>query len=202
MDIEGLSTPINTKNQLHDWLRECIRKVVEDIFFIQERVGYNWETFRMYKIRNMVKWADHMRPAAVLAWNKDYDDPRIIKSRKWMRKTWIDETPQIVNIMKWDMSFFWARPEPTYVYEIFNDWLKERFNKYKPWIFWWYAFFDKWKWFRDKSGEYRPRTNRENQDVYLRLRHIQEKKWKSNMLRFNMYVFAENIKAIVKWVNR
>ena len=169
-------------------------KVLDDVLFIQERVWKDWKKFNIYKIRTMRKDADDNIPQEVWEWNKPKADPRIIPWMAWMRKTWIDELPQIINILKWDMAIFWPRPKAIdYIGKKPSQ--KEREEKYMPWVFWWYWFHDKWK-------RHATRINKHNQDVYLRLRYMQEKKWDWNMVKFNTYVFVENVKAILKGVNR
>ena len=170
-------------------------KILNDIFFIQERIWKWWKQFSIYKIRTMKLWSENNVPDEVLEWNKSKNDLRIIKSRAWMRKTWFDELPQLINILKWDMNIFWSRPMDKSTYEKLSENQKIRRNHYKPWIFWWYAFYNKWK----RSAN---RTIRDNQDLYLRLRRIIEKKWILNIVKFNTFILIENIKAILNWVNR
>jgi len=72
----------------------------------QERVGLNKEPFYIYKFRTMVLGADKFGPASTS--NKD---SRITKLGKVLRKTSIDELPQIFNILKGEMSFIGPRPD-------------------------------------------------------------------------------------------
>ncbi len=85
-------------------------------FFIQERVGKNGRTFRLYKFRTMCVDAE-MKKKELEDLNeadgpvfKIKDDPRITKVGKFLRKTNIDELPQMLNILKGDMSFVGPRP--------------------------------------------------------------------------------------------
>ena len=90
------------------------------IFYIQERIGKKGDNIRLYKFRTMVVDADqvlidHLRenPAAQLEWDqtqKLQNDPRITRSGKWLRKFSIDELPQLINVLKGEMSLVGPRP--------------------------------------------------------------------------------------------
>nr|WP_317853499.1 sugar transferase [Neobacillus sp. Marseille-Q6967] len=86
------------------------------IFFSQKRVGRNGKEFKMYKFRSMVSNAEE-KLAELLKYNevsgamfKMKDDPRITKIGKFIRKTSIDELPQLFNVLKGDMSLVGPRP--------------------------------------------------------------------------------------------
>lgn len=86
------------------------------IFFSQKRVGLNGKEFKMYKFRSMV-WNAEEKLAELLKFNevsgamfKMKDDPRITKVGKFIRKTSIDELPQLFNVLKGDMSLVGPRP--------------------------------------------------------------------------------------------
>lgn len=85
-------------------------------FFIQERIGKNNKAFRIMKFRSMYKDAEQ-RKAALMSQNEYTDvhfkiekDPRITKVGHIIRKTSIDELPQLINILKGDMSIIGPRP--------------------------------------------------------------------------------------------
>lgn len=81
------------------------------IFYKQTRVGRDGREFRVLKYRTMVKDADGMSGAK---WQKE--DPRHTRVGKFLRKSYLDELPQIINILKGEMSFVGPRPErPEYV---------------------------------------------------------------------------------------
>lgn len=85
------------------------------IFFRQERVGERGLRFTLFKFRTMVQDAE-FRTGPV--WAAD-DDPRITRVGRWLRKTRLDEFPQIWNVFKGEMSFIGPRPErPHFVVQL------------------------------------------------------------------------------------
>lgn len=79
------------------------------IFYKAKRRGVNGSIFEMYKFRSMKMNAPDLRNADNSTYNSP-DDPRITKTGRILRKTSIDEIPQIFNILKGDMSFIGPRP--------------------------------------------------------------------------------------------
>jgi exopolysaccharide biosynthesis polyprenyl glycosylphosphotransferase len=105
------------------------------IFFVQERVGYNKRRFEFYKFRTMTSDAEK-RQAEMEHLNevsgpvfKIKDDPRVTKIGKILRKTSMDELPQLFNVLKGDMSFVGPRPLPIRDYKRFEkNWQKRRLS--------------------------------------------------------------------------
>ncbi len=92
------------------------------VFFSQDRIGQNGKPFRMYKFRSMRQEAAKGPPVKVTG---DFD-PRVTKIGRFIRKTSIDELPQLFNVLKGDMSLVGPRPE-TYLYvSQYTDWNKRR----------------------------------------------------------------------------
>lgn len=87
------------------------------LIFRQERVGLHNRPFQMYKFRSMVVQNEQ---AEKKAWTVK-DDPRVTKFGKFMRKTSIDELPQLFNILKGDMSLVGPRPERPFFVEKFQE---------------------------------------------------------------------------------
>lgn len=87
------------------------------VIFSQERVGRQNKNFKMYKFRSMEvqKPKDEEK-----AWTKK-DDPRVTGIGKVIRKTSIDELPQLFNVLKGDMSLIGPRPERPYYVEKFKE---------------------------------------------------------------------------------
>lgn len=77
------------------------------IFYSQQRVGLNGRHFRIYKLRSMVTNAE----AATGAVFSHRGDPRVTRVGRFMRKTRLDELPQLVNVLRGDMSLIGPRPE-------------------------------------------------------------------------------------------
>lgn len=84
--------------------------------FVQDRVGKNGRVFRFYKFRSMIPNAEE-KLEELLQHNemdghafKMKDDPRITKVGKFLRKTSLDELPQLFNVLKGDMSIVGPRP--------------------------------------------------------------------------------------------
>jgi exopolysaccharide biosynthesis polyprenyl glycosylphosphotransferase len=103
------------------------------IFFAQERVGLNKKRFKMLKFRTMVVDAEQQQPAleqfneATGPVFKIRSDPRITPIGKFLRKMSIDELPQLINVIKGDMSLVGPRPLPLRDYTGFSeDWHRRR----------------------------------------------------------------------------
>jgi exopolysaccharide biosynthesis polyprenyl glycosylphosphotransferase len=93
------------------------------IFFRQERMGMNGKTFKIVKFRSMFKDAEkHTGPV----WSQK-DDPRVTRVGKIIRRLRIDETPQMYNVLKGEMSLVGPRPERPF----FVEQLSEKIPYYK-----------------------------------------------------------------------
>lgn len=87
------------------------------VFYMQWRVGRGGKPFRLYKLRTMVPDAERDRPQ----WAKERD-PRVTRVGRFLRKTHLDEFPQMINILKGDMSVVGPRPErPEFVQELTRE---------------------------------------------------------------------------------
>lgn len=105
------------------------------IFFLQERIGFNKRRFLIYKFRTMIPGAEAMvnqledlneMSGPVF---KIKNDPRITSLGQFLRRTSIDELPQLWNVLKGDMSLVGPRPLPVRDYQGFNeDWQRRRFS--------------------------------------------------------------------------
>ncbi len=91
------------------WIIFALAIKMEDggpVFYRQERVGKNKRVFRLFKFRSMIVDAEK-ETGAVQATE---DDPRVLKTGRLLRATAMDELPQLINILKGDMSFVGPRP--------------------------------------------------------------------------------------------
>ncbi|RII35010.1 sugar transferase [Clostridium chromiireducens] len=100
--------------------------------FDQERVGKNGKRFKMYKFRSMVVNAEELKDKLTSKNEmtgpmfKMKDDPRITRIGKFIRKTSIDELPQLINVFKGEMSLVGPRPSLPKEVMKFEDWMMKR----------------------------------------------------------------------------
>ncbi len=97
------------------------------VFFVQRRIGKDMKEFDMYKFRTMVINAEKIGTGLF----SYQDDPRVTFLGKLLRKLSLDELPQLINIIKGDMSCVGPRPPVTYELGNINDFsedLKKRFS--------------------------------------------------------------------------
>ncbi len=104
------------------------------IFFSQYRNGKDSKLFKMYKFRSMVHNAEELKN---LLQDKNEmngpvfkikDDPRITRIGKFIRRTSLDELPQLFNVLKGDMSFVGPRPPLPKEVEQYNDYQMQRLS--------------------------------------------------------------------------
>jgi undecaprenyl phosphate N,N'-diacetylbacillosamine 1-phosphate transferase len=96
------------------------------IFYNAPRMGKDGKVFKMYKFRSMCLNAPDLRNTDGSTYSGE-NDPRVTKVGKIMRKTSIDELPQIINVLKGDMSFIGPRPNlANRSYDTFDDIRKKR----------------------------------------------------------------------------
>jgi exopolysaccharide biosynthesis polyprenyl glycosylphosphotransferase len=105
------------------------------VFFLQERIGLNKRRFKIFKFRTMIPNAEKMMSQLEKQNEvtgpvfKMKNDPRITRIGKFLRRSSIDELPQLLNVLTGDMSLVGPRPLPVRDYEGFNeDWQRRRFS--------------------------------------------------------------------------
>ena len=113
------------------------------VFYRQRRFGEGGKEFRMFKLRTMVSGADqheeHMLHAdnGALRFNKLPDDPRVTRVGKLLRRWSIDELPQLLNVLKGEMSLIGPRPELPSLVERYSAWQRKRFAVPQGMTGWW-----------------------------------------------------------------
>lgn len=105
-----------------------------NVIFVQDRVGINGKIFKMYKFRSMVCNAEELKRELLIQNEmsgpmfKMKNDPRITKVGRVIRKTSIDELPQLFNVLKGDMSLVGPRPSLPNEVDEFEDWMMKRLS--------------------------------------------------------------------------
>ena len=102
-------------------------------FFRQKRIGIHKRTFSMYKFRSMKMDTPHDIPTHLLADPEKY----ILRCGKWMRRYSLDELPQILNIIKGDMSIVGPRPALWNQYDLIAERDKYGANDIRPGLTGW-----------------------------------------------------------------
>jgi len=97
------------------------------IFYNAPRLGKDGKVFTMYKFRSMKVNAKDIRNEDGSTYNAE-DDPRLTKIGKFIRKTSIDETPQLLNILKGDMSIIGPRPDLPEHLKLYEENEKNKLN--------------------------------------------------------------------------
>ena len=102
------------------FIRVIVKEERGPIFYSQKRIGKNGKYFKLYKYRSMIKDADKVLKTYLEEneeakkefeeFQKLQNDPRITKLGNFLRKTSLDELPQMLNILKGDISFVGPRP--------------------------------------------------------------------------------------------
>jgi exopolysaccharide biosynthesis polyprenyl glycosylphosphotransferase len=113
------------------------------ILFRQQRVGENGRLFEMLKFRTMINNAEELRYLVERfdqeghLIHKASGDPRVTKVGRVLRRTSMDELPQLFNILKGDMSWVGPRPEIPYLVEKYEGWQRKRFAVPQGLTGWW-----------------------------------------------------------------
>jgi len=99
----------------------------------QERVGENGKLFTFYKFRTMYENSPHLSPETL----KTMDDPRITRIGKFLRRTSLDELPQLFNVLQGNMSLVGPRPEMPHRVALYEAWQRKRFAVPQGITGWW-----------------------------------------------------------------
>ena len=113
------------------------------IIYRQQRVGENGKVFWMYKFRTMIRDADAQLKEVIRMTadgRLDYkrpDDPRVTRVGRFLRRTSLDELPQLLNVFKGDMSLVGPRPELPWLVDRYEPWQHKRFAVPQGITGWW-----------------------------------------------------------------
>ncbi len=143
--------------------------------YVQKRVGKNGREFKFYKFRSMVPNADTMLES-LLAQNemngpafKMKDDPRITRFGRIIRRVCIDELPQLLNILKGEMSFVGPRPPLPREVEMYDEYQRQRLSVTPGLTCYW---------------QIQPQRNSVSFDDWMKcdLKYIKERSFKTDMI--------------------
>jgi lipopolysaccharide/colanic/teichoic acid biosynthesis glycosyltransferase len=99
-----------------------------EVFFLQKRVGKGAVPFNLFKFATMLKDSPNLGSGTVTL----KSDPRVLPVGKFLRKTKINELPQLLNILFGDMSIVGPRPQTVRCFDVFPGNLKETITKIRP----------------------------------------------------------------------
>lgn len=99
-----------------------------EVFFLQDRVGLGGRVFGLYKFATMLKDSPNIGTGTVTV----KDDPRVLPLGRVLRKTKVNELPQLLNILKGDMSLIGPRPQTRRCFDAFPASTREAIVKVRP----------------------------------------------------------------------
>lgn len=99
-----------------------------EVFYVQQRVGRGGRPFGLYKFATMLKNSPNLGTGTVTVKN----DPRVLPLGRWLRKTKINELPQLLNILKGDMSIVGPRPQTQRCFDAFPARSQAQIVKVRP----------------------------------------------------------------------
>jgi len=99
-----------------------------EIFFTQQRVGKDGEMFGLLKFATMLKDSPNIGTGTITV----KGDPRVLPFGSFLRKTKVNELPQLINILKGDMSIIGPRPQDLRCFVVFNKEDQENIKKVRP----------------------------------------------------------------------
>ncbi|MDD5334878.1 MAG: sugar transferase [Rhodoferax sp.] len=99
-----------------------------EVFFLQNRVGKGGRTFKLYKFATMLKNSPNLGTGTITTKN----DPRILPMGHFLRKTKINELPQLLNILNGDMSIIGPRPQTQRCFDVFPTASQNAISRVRP----------------------------------------------------------------------
>ena len=101
-----------------------------EVFYLQKRIGYLNKPFYIWKFATMVKNSPNIGTGEITLRN----DPRVTPMGKWLRMTKINELPQIINVLKGEMSIVGPRPLMEVSFNLYSDEVRKVIYQSKPGI--------------------------------------------------------------------
>lgn len=137
------------ENITHGRLYVIAQKVKEPIrdtkpntgpFIRLRRIGKNGKEFGVYKLRTMYSYSEYIQPyiykqLGLAKGGKISNDYRVSPLGRFLRKTWLDELPMLINWIKGDMKFVGVRPLSNHYFSLYSKELQELRTKVKPGLF-------------------------------------------------------------------
>lgn len=99
-----------------------------EVFYFQERIGFKNSKFKIWKFATMLKNSMNIGSGSITLRN----DPRVTNIGSFLRKTKINELPQIINILKGDISLVGPRPLVTKTFSAYNEDIQSKIYNVKP----------------------------------------------------------------------
>ncbi len=93
------------------------------VIFRHRRIGKDGKPFIMYKFRTMYRDVNEYEEAPI-----EKNDPRVLPIGRWLRRTSLDELPQLWNVLKGEMSMVGPRPEMSFIVESYEPWQRRRLS--------------------------------------------------------------------------
>jgi len=101
-----------------------------EIWYKQNRVGYKNNMFKIWKFATMLKNSPNMGTGSLTVRN----DPRVTPMGKYLRKSKVNELPQIINVLKGDMSIVGPRPQMQVDFDVYSENVQDKIYNLKPGI--------------------------------------------------------------------
>ncbi len=116
---------------------ESYKRLLDDWFYAKAIIGKDGKEIVVYKVRTMFKdadarWEEVVAANGIGSYGKIKDDPRIIPSRRWMRRRSVDELPQIPSIFKGDLSLVGIRGKGSQGRSIVSERTRQRAFRFRP----------------------------------------------------------------------
>ena len=111
------------------------------VLFRQQRVGEGGRLFNMWKFRSMIEGADKQERVRTVQdrqlLDKEPNDPRVTRVGRLLRRLSLDELPQLVNVLKGEMSLVGPRPELPWLVQQYEPWQRQRLAVPQGMTGWW-----------------------------------------------------------------